>query len=135
MLFRSSTAGRLQSTRGLIAGYAKVAEFRAKALDVEMSRLDSGKSDSRKVLQAEQDLVEARLMRLKSLVDLQKARIELEMAEGVAPQDRGLEPELESEMSGSAVPLAEEKAEDATVDVEESAETAPEEERPQSFYP
>jgi len=97
--------GRLQAVRGLIAGYGKVAEFREKTLAAEMARLDGGKSDSRKVLQAEQDLVEARLMKLKSLVDLQKARIDLELTEGAILEKLGFEPVLDDDAGGGPASL------------------------------
>ena len=61
---------KAQSYRGVVA-------VNQRLLDTELTRLDSGKSDSRKVLQAEQDLADARASELDARVEWQRAVVEL----------------------------------------------------------
>ena len=73
--------------------YKLVANFTQRLLDSELERLAAGKSDSRKVLGIEEELVEAKNAELRSLVEHRSALLNLEMAEGTVLRSRGLEPE------------------------------------------
>ena len=88
----SSIVRRVVSSRDQIEGYRAVVAFNEKLLASELSKLSEGKSDSRKVLAIEADLIEARTTLIESLVDHRKAWLELELAEGSLLQSRGLEP-------------------------------------------
>jgi porphobilinogen deaminase len=57
-----------------------------------MSRLDAGKSDSRRVLQIEQEWVDARIANYQGLVEHRRAWLDLEVAQGIMLDNRGLEP-------------------------------------------
>lgn len=64
------------------AGYsASVAESNRRLLEIELIRLKAGKSNSRLVLEKEEDFRSAREAELEALVDQKKAILELEMAE------------------------------------------------------
>lgn len=65
------------------AGYSSsVAESNRRLLEIELIRLKAGKSNSRLVLEKEEDYRKAREAELESLADQKKAVLELEMAEG-----------------------------------------------------
>lgn len=65
------------------AGYSSsVAETNRRLLEIELIRLKAGKSNSRLVLEKEEDYRSAREAELEALVDQKKAVLELEMAEG-----------------------------------------------------
>lgn len=65
------------------AGYSSsVAEANRRLLEVELIRLKAGKSNSRLVLEKEEDFRSAKEAELEALVDQKKAVLELEMAEG-----------------------------------------------------
>lgn len=65
------------------AGYSSsVADSNRRLLEIELIRLKAGKSNSRLVLEKEEDYRRAREAELEALVDQKKAVLELEMAEG-----------------------------------------------------
>ena len=68
-----------------------VVSLNQRLLDTELSRLDGGKSDSRKVLQSEQDLAEARVSELEARLDWQRAVVELLVQTGTYLEKRGFE--------------------------------------------
>lgn len=84
---------QVESTKEQADQQKAVADIGAKLLQAEMGRLDGGKSDSRRVLQIEQELVDARLEHMRSLVAHCKAWLDLEIAEGVLLEARSLEPD------------------------------------------
>ncbi|MDD8050113.1 MAG: TolC family protein [Verrucomicrobiota bacterium] len=93
-----SAFSRVESTHTKVGSYASVSDFNRRLLENELTRLEAGRSDSRKVLELEEDLSRAREEELKSLVEHRKAWLELELAEGKLLLDRGLElAELETD--------------------------------------
>ncbi len=82
---------KVTDTHQSIADQRLVAEFNQRLLDVELERLAAGKSDSRRVLEIEEDLSKARIAELRSLIAFKKAMLELELAEGSVLINRGLE--------------------------------------------
>jgi outer membrane protein TolC len=61
---------------------ASVAKFNERLLEIELVRLKAGKSNSRMVLEKEEDFRSAKEAELEALVSQKKALLELEMAEG-----------------------------------------------------
>lgn len=82
---------KVQDLRQTIDDHRVVAEFNEKVLEVELQRLDAGKSDSRRVLEIEDDLSQARIAQVKGLVEFETAAAELSFSEGVLLADRGYE--------------------------------------------
>lgn len=74
-----------------IQRYAKVVEFNQNLLKSQLDRLEVGKTDSRTVLQTEQDLFEARLGLVQSQVRFKRAVLDLEQSVGMVLQARNLE--------------------------------------------
>lgn len=78
----------------------QVVELHERVLDNEQAFLKAGKSESRKVLEAEEDLSEARLEALSSILELRRAAVELLVQQGSYLRKRGFdladftEPEL-----------------------------------------
>jgi outer membrane protein TolC len=62
--------------------YADAVDFNEQLLTVEIARLNAGKSNSRLVLEKEEDLLQARESTLESLVNYKLALINLHLAEG-----------------------------------------------------
>lgn len=74
-----------------VQSYKTIADFNRRLLEVELARLETGKSDSRKVFDVESDLFKARSAENQSLVDHQKAFIELDLVQGTALSRRSVE--------------------------------------------
>ncbi len=72
--------------------YHGVVQMRQELLNTEMERLDAGHSDTRKVLEAEEVLTEAREAHVLSMARHAAAWIEMEMAMGTLLQNRGADP-------------------------------------------
>ncbi|MCM2264713.1 MAG: TolC family protein [Desulfuromonadales bacterium] len=72
----------LKSTTEQADYSASVAKLNNRLLEVELLRLNAGKSNSRLVLEKEDDFRSAREAELEALIDQRKAVLELEMAEG-----------------------------------------------------
>ncbi len=83
---------RVNATREQAAHLQRMVEFNSKLLESELSRLDAGKSDSRRVLQIEQDLVEARIAAYQALVEHRRAWLDWEVAQGILLDQRQMEP-------------------------------------------
>ncbi len=62
--------------------YADAVEFNEQLLKAEIAKLEAGKSNSRLVLEKEEDLLRARESRLESLVNFKLALLNLRLAEG-----------------------------------------------------
>lgn len=62
--------------------YQKVVDINKHLLEVELARLDAGKSNSRSVLEKEEDLNKARESEIESNITYEKAILGLDMAEG-----------------------------------------------------
>ncbi len=85
ILTKVSTAEeKAKSFQGVVA-------LNQRLLDTELSRLDGGKSDSRKVLQAEQDLADARVSELEARLDWKRAEVELLVQTGTYLDQHGFE--------------------------------------------
>lgn len=72
--------------------YRKVSELNQMILETELTRLEAGRSDSRKVLEAEENLTRARESYADSLARLAVARVELELTGGTLLRTRKAEP-------------------------------------------
>ncbi len=83
---------KVAGSREQAENYKLVADFSRRVLDTEMSRLDAGKSDSRKVLDVEDDLAEALSAEIESVVRHQTALLEYELAGGSLLRARQVEP-------------------------------------------
>lgn len=79
------------STQNQLQRYIKVKGLNQQLLDVEIAMIDAGKSNSRLVLEKEEDLIDARDAALKSLIENKKAILVLEMAEGILLSKYGVE--------------------------------------------
>ena len=83
---------RVNATREQASHLQRTVEFNSKLLESEMNRLEAGKSDSRRVLQIEQELVEARIAAYQALVEHRRAWLDWEVAQGILLDERQLEP-------------------------------------------
>ncbi len=97
-----AAAKRVNGSREQAEDYRSVADFNRKVLDTEMARLGAGKSDSRKVLDVEDDLSEAMTASAESHTRFQTARIDLDLARGTLLQSRDLE--IVASAAGDAKP-------------------------------
>jgi outer membrane protein TolC len=82
---------KLRSMHTSVESYREAAKYNEHLLDAALTRLEAGKIDSRKVLEIEADLLDARNSVAESLVRDEIARLELEVLEGVLLQERNLE--------------------------------------------
>jgi outer membrane protein TolC len=82
---------RINHLRARVANYDKVIDYHAKVLEAELAALDLGRSDSRRVLQAEQDLTEVRAEALRQRLELRRAVIESEVLIGAYLERRGFD--------------------------------------------
>lgn len=90
---------KITSTRASAHSYQKVVNFNRQLLDTALARLEVGKVESRKVLDIESDLFEARNSEVDALVQYQRSLLEYDLIQGVLLKKRHLEltqPELES---------------------------------------
>ncbi len=74
-----------------IRHYDSVVHFNEQLLEVEIARFEAGKSNSRLLLEKEEDLIRAKEAELDSLLKYNKAILELEMAEGSLLLSHGIE--------------------------------------------
>lgn len=74
-----------------VARFQKAVDFNQDVLKNQLARLDAGKTDSRAVLQAEEDLFKARISALDNLVRYQRAGLDLETVAGTVLRNRGLD--------------------------------------------
>jgi len=70
------------STLEQFHNYRNVKELNQRLLEVELAMLDKGKSNTRSVLEKEEDLIEAKEAELESFINNRKAILILETAEG-----------------------------------------------------
>jgi outer membrane protein TolC len=82
---------KMQSTRGSVGNYQTAVQYNQSVLEAALTRLDAGKIESRKVLEIEADLLEARVSLVEALVHYELACLELELTQGVFLQRRHLE--------------------------------------------
>jgi len=82
---------QVENTASQVSYFSEAVGFNKLLLKAELARLDAGKSNSRLVLEKEEDLLRAREAELDSLVNYQRAVVELEMAEGSLLLSNGIE--------------------------------------------
>ncbi len=71
--------------------YRDIVNFNQKVLDTEVARMEAGKSDSRTVLEKEEDLFEARIAYIEGLVRYERSVLEMESLKGTYLKDRNIE--------------------------------------------
>ncbi len=69
-------------TREQVGHYAEITEMNRRLLEAEKARLQAGKSNTRVVLEREENLNEAKEQEVESLVRYKKSLLQLELAEG-----------------------------------------------------
>ncbi len=84
---------KVDGLRLVAADYDEVAAAGRRLLDNEQSRLNEGRSDSRRVLEVENQLADASVAALESRGEFEKARIEFELSAGRILVSRGIEPQ------------------------------------------
>ena len=82
---------KIISLRDSVAGYTSAVTFNQNLLDTELERLKVGRVESRKVLEVEADLFEARSALAEAMVLYQRALLELELIQGAVLKSRNLE--------------------------------------------
>ncbi len=92
----STALHRVKSTQQQAAYYERMVGFNERLLESEIGMLDAGKSDSRRVLQVEQELVDAKIAYHQSLVEHNWAWLDWEVAEGSLLSRRDIEPDFAS---------------------------------------
>jgi outer membrane protein TolC len=89
---------KIRSARDAIEGNEKVVAFNQNLLNTQLERLQVGRVESRKVLEVEAALFESRNAVLESLVQYERAHLELELVQGATLASRDLDfsqPELQ----------------------------------------
>ena len=74
-----------------VGRYESIVSFNQRVLDTEIARMEAGKSDSRSVLEKEEDLFEARIAYIEGQVRLDRAILEMESLKGSYLEDRNIE--------------------------------------------
>jgi outer membrane protein TolC len=82
---------KVMTLRSRVENAQKVVEFRRRMLDAELSRLEAGKSNSRLIYAAEEELTEARRWHLESIAALREALMKLAYYRGSVLLDKGFE--------------------------------------------
>lgn len=82
---------KISSARESVESYQTVVDFNQSLLHSALERLDVGKIETRKIFDIESDLFEARNSQLESLVNYERALIELDLLQGSLLQRRNLE--------------------------------------------
>ncbi|MCI0534728.1 MAG: TolC family protein, partial [Verrucomicrobiales bacterium] len=86
-----SALTKVRSLRDNVQSYQSVVDFHQQLLQSQLERLEVGRVDSRAVLETEEKLFEAKLAVLDSLVQYQKALVELELVSGATLQTHNLD--------------------------------------------
>ncbi len=87
----NSSWHKIGSTRDSVRSYQTSVKYNQALFDSALTRLEAGKMDSRKVLEIEADLLQAKFSEVESMVRFEFANMELEMIQGSLLQNRGLE--------------------------------------------
>jgi outer membrane protein TolC len=82
---------KIRSAQGSVQDYEEIVTFNQNLLESELSRLEVGKTDVRRVLDVEAALFEARNSVVEAKVRNERARLELELVEGTVLRSRVLE--------------------------------------------
>jgi len=86
-----SSIHKVRSALDNVTNYQTVVRLSQNLLDTQLARLQVGKSDTRRVLEIERDLFEAKTAALESLVQYQKAKLELDLVKGSTLKRRELD--------------------------------------------
>jgi outer membrane protein TolC len=81
---------RIANTRESVTNYQTVVEYDQRLLQTEISRLDVGKTEIRKVFEAEELLSDSRSIALETLVAFEKSFIEWELIKGTLLKSQNL---------------------------------------------
>jgi hypothetical protein len=73
---------KVRSALDNVTNYQSVVTLSQNLLDTQLARLQVGKSDTRRVLETERDLFEAKTAALESLILYQRAKLELDLVRG-----------------------------------------------------
>ena len=95
---------KARSASANVTNLQALADYTRTVLDAQIDRLNAGKTDSKTVLETEEKLFEARVAVVDSLVQAERARIELDLIQGILLLERDLDltpPELERRTVGS----------------------------------
>ena len=84
-------AQKVERTRSSVENYQSAVNYNQRLLESALARLDAGKIESRKVLEIEADLLEAKNSVVESLVRYKVAQLELELITGTVLEHRQLE--------------------------------------------
>jgi outer membrane protein TolC len=87
----NSAWSKVQTTRGSVANYQSAVKYNLSLLQAALARLEAGKLESRKALEIEADLLEAKVSVVEALVHFQVASLELDVIHGGLLQRRHLE--------------------------------------------
>jgi outer membrane protein TolC len=82
---------KLKSARASIGNYDMVVNFNRTLLETERARVEVGRVESRRVLEADASLFEARNSELEAKVQAQRAQLELELLQGSLLKDRNFD--------------------------------------------
>jgi outer membrane protein TolC len=82
---------KVRSAGENVTNYQAVVALNQNLFETELARLQVGRSDSRRVLEVERDLFEAKTAALENLIQYQKATLELELIKGSTLKRRELE--------------------------------------------
>jgi len=82
---------KVHSAHENVTNYQTVVTLNQNLLDTQLARLQVGKSDTRRVLEIERDLFEAKTAALESLIQYQRARLELDLVTGVTLKRRDID--------------------------------------------
>jgi outer membrane protein TolC len=81
----------VHSAREQVKQYASAVEFNQRLLDAEAAKFRAGKSNSRLLLEREENLIRAREAELDALVNYEKVIVQLELAQGSLLLSNGIE--------------------------------------------
>jgi len=82
---------KLRSARDSIGNYEQIVAFTQNLLETELKRLEVGKVDSRRVLDVEAAVFDAKNSVVEAKVRTERARLELELVQGTVLRSRNLE--------------------------------------------
>lgn len=79
---------KINNSRESVRNYAQVVNFNQNLLDTERTRVEVGRVESRRVLEADASLFEARNAELEARVQTERAELELELVQGSVLRER-----------------------------------------------
>jgi len=82
---------KLRTSASSVHDYEQIAAYNQDLLDTELKRLEAGKVDSRRVLEVDAALLESKVAVIDSKVQSERARLELQLAQGSSLRQRGLD--------------------------------------------